>query len=346
MLKRRVSVDEAPDRSIEAAMIRNTPPIGELFILGFDNGRVDLVEQFHRSFGLGGVIVFARNIESPSDLKLLIDDVKRRTAANIIVAVDQEGGAVVRLSGSEFPTFPSPAFYGDRHDLEGALHAAMTTACELKKLGINMNLAPVADVLTNPDNLLMKRRCFSGDVGEVSRFVEGVVRAQTEAGIASCAKHFPGLGDSVIDPHEKAAVCKRSDEYFRDTMFPPFAAAIRAGAKAIMTTHLLAPSLDPTGMATFSPRICRELIRGSLGFGGVVLSDDLDMGAVQDPEQAVPKAIAAGHDMILICHAVEKQIACADNLLKYVKSGNIDERDIVRRIESVRNLKKMLVTAT
>lgn len=323
-------------------MAKTDLPIGELFLIGFENDRIGLVEEFYRSFDLGGVIIFARNVESPSLLKKLIDEIKSRTAGDLIVAVDQEGGEVNRLTGSEFPVFASPAHYGERQDLEGAIHAARVTSRELIKLGINMNLSPVADVLTNRENALMERRCFSGDMQEVSEFTAGVISAQSEAGVASCAKHFPGLGDVSADPHSEIAVCDRPFEFVRDSMLPPFTAAIRAGVQAVMTTHMLVPSVDPTNIATFSPRICTEILRGSLCFGGVIISDDLNMGAVKDAKRAVSRAIAAGHDMALLCHSADDQTNCAAALWDHIQAGDIPRSDIVSRIGRVRNLKRTL----
>jgi beta-N-acetylhexosaminidase len=320
-------------------MVRPDLPIGELFLLGFENTGIGLLEEFHDHFGLAGVIVFGRNFESPSELKEIIDESKARTANNLIVAVDQEGGDVARLSGSGFPTFPSPAYYGERGELQAAVHAARVTSKKLNEVGINMNLGPVADVLTNPDNVLMKRRSYSSDVAEVCRFVLSIVGAQSEFGVASCAKHFPGLGDASIDPHREAAVSEQAAVFFEKNMFPPFAAAVEGGVSAIMTTHLFVPSLDPVHMATFSRRICDEILRESIGFEGVIITDDLNMHAVDDAKEAVPKALSAGHDIVLVGTSFDEQLSFAGRLWESVESGKIPRRAISQKIERVKQLK-------
>jgi beta-N-acetylhexosaminidase len=320
-------------------MVRPDLRIGDLFLLGFENDRIDLLEEFHNSFGLGGVIVFGRNFESPSDLREIISEIRARTSSSLIVAVDQEGGDVARLSGSGFPTFPSPAYYCERGDLQAAVHAARVTSEKLRDVGINMNLGPVADVLTNPDNILMKHRSYSGDVTEVCRFVRSVIKAQSEFGVASCAKHFPGLGDASIDPHKEAAVSEQEAEFFEKNMFPPFAIAIEEGVAAIMTTHLFVPSLDPVHMATFSRQICDGVLRKSFGFEGVIVTDDLKMNAVDDAKEAVPKALAASHDMALVASSFDEQLSFAIRLWESVESGEIPRASIVQKIGRVKQLK-------
>lgn len=320
-------------------MLRPDLRIGELFLLGFENDRIDLLEEFQDHFGLGGVIVFGRNFESPPELREIIGEIKARTSSNLIVAVDQEGGDVARLSGSGFPTFPSPAYYGERGDLQAAVHAARVTSEKLKEVGINMNLGPVADVLTNPDNILMKHRSYSGDVTEVCRFVRSVINAQSEFGVISCAKHFPGLGDTSIDPHKEAAVSEQAAVFFEKNMFPPFAVAVEEGVSAIMTTHLFVPSLDPVHMTTFSRRICDGVLRESMGFEGVIITDDLKMHAVDDAKEAVPKALSAGHDMVLVGTSFDEQLSFAGSLWESVESGEVPRDAISQKIDRVNKLK-------
>lgn len=313
--------------------------IGELFILGFENDHIDILQRFYEEHGLGGVIVFGRNIESPATLGDIIREIRDHTSDDLIVAIDQEGGDVNRLSGSDIPTFPSPSHFGRKGDLAGAAHAARATSKMLLGLGINMNLSPVADVLTNPDNVLMANRCYSGKPAEVGEFVRTVVGEQTESNIASCAKHFPGLGDAVIDPHKAVALSDQTSDFFRRNMFPPFIAAVDAGCPAIMTTHLKVKSLDPEHVATFSRSVCTGIIREEIGFEGVIMTDDLDMGAVENLDDAVPMAISAGHDMVLVCHSVDKQISCAEFLRKLVESGDIPQSGIEERLARIGRLK-------
>ena len=152
--------------------------VGELFILGYEDDRLDILETFHSQFGLGGVILFARNTEDINTLRKRLTQIRDMTSRDILVAVDQEGGRVVRLSGMDFPVFQSPACFGEQHDLTGATHAASVTAQYLRESGINVNLNPVVDILTNPANELMSRRCYANNESDVCRYVEAIIKAQ------------------------------------------------------------------------------------------------------------------------------------------------------------------------
>lgn len=313
--------------------------VGELFILGFENERLYLVEEFHERFGLGGVILFSRNYDGADSLRHRLDHLRSVTAPDLLISVDQEGGRVTRLSGIDFPAYPSPAYFGSRNDLDGAIHAASVTADRLKALGINFNLNPVADVLTNSDNELMRDRCYSGDAVPVGGYVAGIVEVQNSIGVASCVKHFPGLGDCGMDPHHELAVSDRSAEFYREVNFRPFREAIQANCPAIMTTHMLTKALDPVQPATFSIDICGRILRDELQFEGVVMSDDLDMGAVARPAEAAVRAIGAGHDLVLVCHSIDDQISCAEEILRAVDDGTLDESTLIAGIERVKKLK-------
>ncbi len=313
--------------------------VGELFVLGFENERLDLVEDFHERYGLGGVIFFSRNYDGADSIRHRLEHLRSVTVPDLLVAVDQEGGRVTRLSGIDFPAYPSPSCFGSRNDLDGAVHAASETARNLKKLGINLNLNPVADVLTNSSSDLLRTRCYSGDASAVCEYVTEVVQAQSSFGVASCAKHFPGLGDCEIDPHHELAVCDRSAAFYREVNFTPFRAAIQANCAAIMTTHMRAKVLDPDQPATFSSDICGRILRDELEFKGVVMSDDLDMGAVAEPSEAAVRAIGSGHDMVLVCHSIDHQISCAEEILRAVDNGTLDEGALTASIERIKRLK-------
>lgn len=320
-------------------MSRAALPVGELFLLGFHNDGLDHLGQFYDKFGLGGVILFDRNCSSPDETSALIREVRSLTSNDILVAIDQEGGRVNRISGADFPTFPSAAYYGSRADIDGVRHATEITASRLLAIGINLNMNPVADVFVNEDNRILKSRCFSSNAEVAAKFVSEVVRIQNDAGIASCAKHFPGLGDSSIDPHLEMALSSQPVQRFEDVMFPPFEAAVEQGCPAIMTTHISAPSLDPDHIATFSRNVVDGILRKRLGFDGVVITDDLDMAAIGDIPDAVPRALIAGHDIVLICHSVDKQLYCAEQLVAMADDPNLRE-SLSASVRRVRSLKQ------
>ncbi len=224
--------------------------------------------------------------------------------------------------------------------MNGLKHAVTVTSRRLFEHGINMNLSPVADVLTNRKNKLMSRRCYSSDVTQVNKCVETLIDIQSEIGIASCAKHFPGLGDSLIDPHRGVAICDREKDFFVQNMFPPFETAIAHNCPAIMTTHVIAQSLDPDNIATHSRKVVKETLRDSMGFDGVIITDDLDMGGAGDLHSAVVGAIMAGHDMLLICHSFDDQFSCAETILDLLRRGELSVDDIEQRIDRARQMKR------
>jgi beta-N-acetylhexosaminidase len=317
------------------------PPIGEQFILGFDNSRLDLLVDFHSAFGLGGVILFSRNGASALEVESVLREIRSRTEKSIIVAIDQEGGGVVRLAASDFAAYPSPAHYGKTGDLGGARLAAHKTARNLKKIGVNLNLNPVADVLSSERNQLMTDRCYSNSVDDVCEWVQVAVEEQSRAGIASCAKHFPGLGSVEIDPHESVSECDEPISVVESTMLPPFSAAISAGCPVIMTTHVRVPALDSSGnSATGSSAIVEDLLRQRMRFEGIVLTDDLDMGGAGDLLQTAPVALNAGHDMLLICHSCERALELADSVAKGISSGRLSKTRTEKSLERVHVLKE------
>jgi beta-N-acetylhexosaminidase len=166
------------------------------------------------------------------------------------------------------------------------------------------------------------------------------VEEQTVKRVASCAKHFPGLGGSSIDPHQKMASSNRSAEFYLERLLPPFKAAMSTGCAAIMTTHIVVPSLDEARPTTFSSSIVSGVLRKELDFEGVILSDDLDMGAVMSENEAVKMALQAGHDMVLICHSIDKQIACAEMVAKAATDGSLNPVEVAASIQRVMALKR------
>ncbi len=259
-----------------------------------------------REFGLGGVILFARNVAEPEQVAELCYECARLTPElPLWVSVDQEGGRVARLK-APFTEWPPMATLGRSGDARLAERFARALAIELKAAGITLDYAPVLDVLTNPTNPVIGDRALAGTAEEVGRLGAAIIRALQAEGVAACGKHFPGHGDTSVDSHLELPVVEHPPDRLRAVEFVPFRAAIQADVATMMTAHVFAPALDETRPATLSRRVVTDLLRDELGFEGVILSDDLEMKAIANtyavPDAAV-LAIDAGCDGVLICSA-------------------------------------------
>ena len=219
----------------------------------------------------------------------------------LLIAIDQEGGQVARLK-NRLPTFP-----GNPHmqTVEDAEQFARVTAWELLSIGINMNMAPVLDVAPREIDSIMARRAFGHDPQWVADMGTTVIDHLQSSGIMAVAKHFPGIGRTVLDSHLDLPRLEATLAEIEAIDLPPFAAAIRHHVAGCMLSHILYPRLDPEWPASLSPKIARDLLRRQMGYTGVIMTDDLDMGAVAkhyDTPTAVEQAMKAEIDLVLICH--------------------------------------------
>src|SRR5574341_1459600 len=318
---------------------------GEIFVCGYQGFRpaaefISLLKTYH----LGGVIFFERNIPSPAVLQEQIIYLSKSVEYPLFFMIDQEGGRVNRIK-TDFPVFPSNKFYGDKQDFKAAKEAYRVTATELRKLGINVNLAPVVDVVRYDTNY-MAERSFGYDSELVAQFTKTIVEAIHSAGISSCAKHFPGIGNLKQDPHEVLPVNLQAAEEFREKDFVPFQTAIEAGVELVMTTHVNCPGLDAKEPATFSRKIVTEILRKELKFEGLIISDDMEMGGMTsnfEIKEACEKAFLAGHDLLLICHSIEKQGQVLEHFAKKIASGEIPANRLNESLARIRGLKKRLI---
>ncbi|AYF97462.1 beta-N-acetylhexosaminidase [Protaetiibacter intestinalis] len=262
--------------------------------------------------GLAGVCLFAENLVSVEQLRELTAAIR---AANprALVAIDEEGGDVTRLHAATGSPFPGNAVLGRLDDTGLTARVGAAVAAELRAVGVNLNFAPDVDINSNPDNPVIGVRSFGDEPRLVARHATAWIAAHEAGGVAVSAKHFPGHGDTSADSHLALPVVDLPLEVLRERELVPFVAAVAAGARTIMSSHILLPQLDPAQPATFSPRILRELLRGELGFEGVVVSDALDMagasGEIGIPAAAV-RALAGGCDLLCIgTRNTERQLA-------------------------------------
>ena len=304
-----------------------------------------------REFQLGGVILFARNIEAPEQVAELSHDLRSlATGVPLWVSVDQEGGRVARLR-APFTEWPPMTVLGRSGDAGLASRFSAALAEELKAVGITLDYAPVLDIHTNPKNPVIGDRALADDAAMVGTLGAAIIRGLQDNGVAACGKHFPGHGDTSVDSHDELPIVEHPPDRIRRVECVPFREAIRAGVAFIMTAHLLVPSLDEDKPATLSPRIVRDLLRGELGYDGVILTDDLEMEALARtyavPDAAV-QAIAAGCDGVLVCRAratdrskdIEVQASVLEALVHAVEDGSIPYKRVEDALSRQRRAKE------
>ncbi|MGD9903868.1 MAG: beta-N-acetylhexosaminidase [Vicinamibacterales bacterium] len=299
--------------------------LGQLLFGSFPGRTVSVeLRALAREFDLGGVTLFARNVEAPEQVLELAGECaalgRERPAW---VSVDQEGGRVARLR-APFTVWPPMATLGRAGSAALTARFARALAAELRAVGVTLDFAPVLDVLTNASNPVIGDRALSDDAAVVGDLGAAVVRELQAAGVAACGKHFPGHGDTLVDSHHGLPVVEHPPERLQAIEFAPFRAAIAADVAFLMTAHVLVPAFDEAWPATLSAPILARL-RDELGFGGAILSDDLEMQAVRarwEPAEAAVRAVAAGCDGVLVCSGDAELLASTcEGLVRAVESG-------------------------
>jgi beta-N-acetylhexosaminidase len=278
--------------------------------------------------GLGGVVLYAWNVESAEQLASLTGEL-RAERGDIVVAIDEEGGDVTRLEAARGSSYPGNAALGVVDDVELTRRVVASIGAELARAGVNLDFAPVADVNTNPQNPVIGIRSFGSDADLVARHVAASVEGLQSAGVAACAKHFPGHGDTSLDSH----LALPSVDVLEDEALVPFRAAIEAGVLSIMTAHIVVRSLGEVP-ATMSREVIHDLLRAELGFDGLVVTDALEMKAISDTvgvEDGAVRAIAAGADALCLGHDLfDESVASArDALVEAVRSNRLAEDRLV-----------------
>ncbi len=307
---------------------------GQLLVVGFPG--TDLPEHVIADLGnraLGGVILFSRNFKDWKGAWALcsrIHQVSKQLPA--FVCVDQEGGRVQRIK-EKVLNLPPLGKWAHRFDDAQRRKVAQQQAAELAAIGFNVNFSPVADVDSNPNNPVIGDRAASSDPALVTRICRSLIEGQQAAGVMACVKHFPGHGDTTVDSHVDLPTVNKSTFALRTTELYPFERLSR-GAAAVMTAHVVFPSLDSLP-ATFSPRLCTTLLRREFAFEGVLFSDDLEMGALDKHwpvEESAVRAIRAGCDALLLCSSESHKQRAHQALVEEVTR---DEQFKARVVEAV-----------
>ena len=317
--------------------------VGQLIVVGFEGTRInaDIKSNISQHF-VGGVTLFARNIQSPRQLARLTTYLQKLTQETehripLFIATDQEGGWVARLKTGA-TVLPGNMALGAARSAELAEQAGKITAIELAAVGINLNFAPVMDVNNNPRNPVIDRRSFGEGPDLVSRLGSAYIKGLQQNGVLATAKHFPGHGDTTVDSHTDLPTVSHDVERIRAIELKPFRAVIEAKVAAIMTAHIVFSTLDADCPATLSRPILTDLLREELGFDGLIITDDMEMKAIDRryrTGEAVVMAIAAGADMVLTLWTYQNQLEVFDALVSAVKSGRISEDRINQSVERI-----------
>ncbi len=316
--------------------------IGSLMMVGFDGtSPPKYLLKWLATGRVGGIYLFARNIESPRQLKRLIDDCREAAPAPILVGIDQEGGIVARLRAG-FTESPGAMALGAARDPQLAEEVAFMLGRELAALGINWNFAPVADIAHQPDNPSVSTRSVSADHELVCQITTAQIRGFQRAGVAATVKHFPGLGNTIIDTHHALAKVSGDLNFLYENDLQPFRAAIAADVACVMLTHVMYESLDDRFPATLSPRIVDGLLRSELGYTGAVCTDCMEMNAITDgfgAGEAAVLAVAAGVDMPMYSHSRRRQEAAYAAVVSAARSGRIPPSRIDAAFANIQALK-------
>lgn len=334
-----LTIDEKVDQIV--ASMSQTEKLGQIVMIGIQGTKVDdnslyMLNQYH----MGGVILFDRNMESPEQVKQLTSDLQSQSNEKVplFIGIDEEGGDVVRMAEKLTPP-PSQKEIGETGDIEQAKIWAIKTAKSLKDMGINVNFAPVADVGSND------KRSYSTDTNTVIDFVRAATKGYQQENIIYSLKHFPGIGKGKVDSHIDSSSIDVAKEVLMTEDIIPFKTIINENKPEdyfILVSHLKYPALDEEYPASLSSKIMIDLLRNELGYKGIIITDDMEMGAVanhNDFRSIGVNAVKAGADIVLVCHEYEHQQEVYLGLLDAVNNGEISQERIDESIKRIIKVK-------
>ena len=302
----------------------------------------EIMLAVNKEYPIGGMILYAHNIVDETQLGDFIAEIRKLNGSPLL-AIDEEGGRIARIANNEnfdVPKYESMAAIAESGDPSEAYKAAFTIGSYVKEYGFDIDYAPVADVNTNPENIVIGARAFSDDPETAAEFVVSYLNGLDSAGVIGTLKHFPGHGDVKTDTHSGYAETNKTWEEMLKCEMIPFKAGIEAGAQMIMTAHIAAPKVTGDDLpATLSSVILQDKLRGELGFKGIIVTDAMDMGAITTQfgnAEAAIKSIQAGVDVVL-CSKDFTQVF--DAVVNAVEKGNIKETRIDESVKRILELK-------
>lgn len=317
--------------------------IGQMIMTGYSTPELSpdiirLIEEYK----VGNIILFSHNIQSIDQIgkstRKLHQRIEASTGHPAIISIDQEGGVVTRLP-KEASNIPGAMLIGATKNKEYAKEAGRITGKELRALGINMNLAPVLDVNSNPDNPVIGVRSYSSNPCMVKDFGISMMKGLMESGVMATVKHFPGHGDTKVDSHLELPVVEKSLEELMECELIPFQSAILQGAPCLMTSHILFPKLEKEKKpATMSKAILTNLLRDKLGFKGLIVTDCLEMSAIKSyygTAYGAVEAVKAGAQILCISHTAELVIETIEEIEAAVEAGEIPMEVIDKAVENI-----------
>ncbi len=323
--------------------------VGQLMVFGFHGHIVpDTAASLITEHHVGNLVLFSRNARDRQQMARLTARLQELARADgqpvpLAISVDQENGSVSRLP-DDVPDLPGSMALGATGRPENAYQAGEMTGRLLRHLGINWDLAPVLDINNNPDNPVIGVRSFGDDPQAVAAFGTAFVRGLQSAGVIAAGKHFPGHGDTNVDSHHGLPVINHSREHMGRVELVPYQAAIGAGIDAIMTAHIVFTAVEPAGMpATLSRRVLVDLLRGELGFDGVVTTDCLEMDAIAATvgvDRGAVLALKAGADLVMVSHRLDRQLSAIEAVVRAVRAGELSERRVEEAAARVGRMKE------
>jgi len=312
--------------------------------VGFPGARLaDVPLAELRAFAPGAVIAFARNVGTPAETRELFAALRALADVPPLLAVDQEGGRVARLGAELVAELPAAMAVAAAADPAACERLGRLAGRDLAALGVSVNFAPVADLALHADNAVIGNRSYGSDPQTVARFAIAFARGLESAGVAAAFKHFPGHGDTAVDSHRALPRLAADAARLRERDLVPFAEAIAASAASIvMPAHAITP-FDPERPATTSPRVLHDLLRAALGFAGVIATDDLEMDAIAagvGTVRGAVDALAAGADLLLICHRLDVAHEAATAIAAAVERGELSRARLEEAAERVLRLRE------
>ncbi|NBJ91566.1 beta-N-acetylhexosaminidase [Parablautia muri] len=335
------------EKTVEQMSLREK--IGQCFSVGFPG--TELTEEysdFLKEFQVGNLILFGENIESGEQLSELCSTLRQQVLENTQIApfimIDQEGGAIVRLS-DDLVNVPGAMATAASQNPENAYAAGQLTGRQLRRLGINFDLAPVMDINCNRNNPVIGIRSYGDEPGQVGTYAMKMAKGLISEKVLACAKHFPGHGDTAQDSHLSLPIVDKPMEQLEKTELRPFREAVDMGIPAVMSAHILFPALEPEKIpATMSEKILTGLLRKTYGFQGIILSDCMEMGAIKKyygTANGVVKALGAGVNIVLISHTPSAAKEAIEAVEKAVGEGALLEEVIDASVKRILALKKV-----
>jgi beta-N-acetylhexosaminidase len=316
--------------------------LGQMVIGGYDN--INEIKPIISENKLGGVILYKNNITSVSQTINDIDSLKQSNLQNkvpIFISVDQEGGSVNRFPAS-MDTFESALSIGDKNDPVYAFNSGVKIANAMKQLGFNLDFAPVLDIFSNPKNTVIADRAFGRTPDRVSEIGIQVMKGLQSENIIATAKHFPGHGDTVVDSHVGLPIVNKTIEELNSFEFKPFIEAINNNVDMIMIAHIELSTVDDLP-ASLSNKVVTGILRNQLGFKGVVITDDITMGAITQKytlSKAAVMAVDAGCDIVLVAKGAQNSVLVLNSLKSAYENGELTEQRIDESVYRILSLKK------